>query len=326
MIEAAPLASHRGPSICGGHFRDVAYGKIHYSTLVPAAKKSTVDEVMHSIKRDHSSLRVVSVGRGDKPRPLARHAQRFRHRLQTAYTSRSDIPTLLSVPGCACRDHARITAWICARESTRMYGALGAHAILSERDPALRVLEGAREIKQGRRIVIVMLYNRSSRVLITRASACLRVRPSRFLRRRLQNLIPHRRQHVRAGLCRQCLHNWSCAVAGRSASSIARFSLSSMNERRSRETRPHSWAKANFEKCRREKTLRIGSRCSRLGSGCARFGFTRTKSSESGTWRNSQRLVLHAFEKKTQQTAKREIDLAKSRFRELVAERRRERR
>jgi phage-related protein len=36
--------------------------------------------------------------------------------------------------------------------------------------------------------------------------------------------------------------------------------------------------------------------------------------------------VLHAFEKKTQQTAKREIDLAKSRFRELVAERRRERR
>jgi phage-related protein len=35
--------------------------------------------------------------------------------------------------------------------------------------------------------------------------------------------------------------------------------------------------------------------------------------------------VLHAFEKKTQQTAKREINLAKSRFRELVAERRRER-
>jgi phage-related protein len=36
--------------------------------------------------------------------------------------------------------------------------------------------------------------------------------------------------------------------------------------------------------------------------------------------------VLHAFEKKTQQTAKRDIDLAKSRFRALVAERRRERR
>ena len=36
--------------------------------------------------------------------------------------------------------------------------------------------------------------------------------------------------------------------------------------------------------------------------------------------------VLHAFEKKTQQTAKRDIDLGKSRFRVLVAERRRERR
>src|ERR1700730_978722 len=36
--------------------------------------------------------------------------------------------------------------------------------------------------------------------------------------------------------------------------------------------------------------------------------------------------VLHAFEKKTQQTAQRDIDLAKSRFRVLVAERRRERR
>jgi phage-related protein len=36
--------------------------------------------------------------------------------------------------------------------------------------------------------------------------------------------------------------------------------------------------------------------------------------------------VLHAFEKKTQQTAKRDIDLAKSRFRALIAERRRERR
>jgi phage-related protein len=34
--------------------------------------------------------------------------------------------------------------------------------------------------------------------------------------------------------------------------------------------------------------------------------------------------VLHAFEKKTQQTAKRDIDLAKSRFRALVAERGRE--
>lgn len=34
--------------------------------------------------------------------------------------------------------------------------------------------------------------------------------------------------------------------------------------------------------------------------------------------------VLHAFEKKTQQTAQRDIDLAKSRFRELLAERRRE--
>jgi phage-related protein len=36
--------------------------------------------------------------------------------------------------------------------------------------------------------------------------------------------------------------------------------------------------------------------------------------------------VVHAFEKKTQQTAKHDIDLAKSRFRALVAERRRERR
>jgi len=31
--------------------------------------------------------------------------------------------------------------------------------------------------------------------------------------------------------------------------------------------------------------------------------------------------VLHAFEKKTQQTAKREIDLARDRFRALIAER-----
>jgi phage-related protein len=36
--------------------------------------------------------------------------------------------------------------------------------------------------------------------------------------------------------------------------------------------------------------------------------------------------VLHAFEKKTQQTAKHDIDLAESRFRALVANRRRERR
>lgn len=33
--------------------------------------------------------------------------------------------------------------------------------------------------------------------------------------------------------------------------------------------------------------------------------------------------VLHAFEKKSQKTPKREIDLAKERYRELVAERRR---
>jgi hypothetical protein len=35
-----------------------------------------------------------------------------------------------------------------------------------------------------------------------------------------------------------------CAVAGRSASSIAKFSPSFMNERHSRATRPHYWAKA----------------------------------------------------------------------------------
>jgi phage-related protein len=36
--------------------------------------------------------------------------------------------------------------------------------------------------------------------------------------------------------------------------------------------------------------------------------------------------VLHAFAKKTEQTAKRDIDLAKDRFRELVNQRRKERR
>jgi len=36
--------------------------------------------------------------------------------------------------------------------------------------------------------------------------------------------------------------------------------------------------------------------------------------------------VLHAFGKKTEQTAKRDIDLAKDRFRELVNQRKRERR
>jgi phage-related protein len=36
--------------------------------------------------------------------------------------------------------------------------------------------------------------------------------------------------------------------------------------------------------------------------------------------------VLHAFEKKTQQTAKHDIELAESRYRALVAQRRRERR
>ena len=36
--------------------------------------------------------------------------------------------------------------------------------------------------------------------------------------------------------------------------------------------------------------------------------------------------VLHAFEKKSQQISKRDIDRAASRFRELVAERKRDRR
>ena len=66
-----------------------------------------------------------------------------------------------------------------------------------------------------------------------------------------------------------------------------------------------------------------GSRCRRSDPACARFGFTRTWNTACfyvATLADAV-YVLHAFEKRTRKTPKRDLDLAGDRFRALVRER-----